>query len=146
MPDRAIVPRRVRGGASRAKGTGEEALDRLTRSVEAAQDALKDLRKELSRGTREILKDLDTTLKDARRNLRSVSSTVSNDLQQVQRALTTAKPASTRATRSRPSTTAASARRKRTTTAGEAQAVPPSRHWCRSFLIRGAAASPDLLA
>jgi hypothetical protein len=41
MPDRAIVPRRVRGGASRAKGTGEEALDRLTRSVEAAQDALK---------------------------------------------------------------------------------------------------------
>ena len=77
MPDRAIVPGRVRGGASRAKGTGEDALDRLTRSVEAAQEALKDLRKEVSRGTREVLKDLDTTLKDARRNLRSVSKTVS---------------------------------------------------------------------
>ena len=67
MPDRASMTGRVRSGASRARGAGDEALDRLTRSVEAAQDALKDLRKEVSRGTRDVLKDLDTTLKDARR-------------------------------------------------------------------------------
>lgn len=115
MPDRASMTGRVRSGASRAKGAGEEALDRLTRSVEAAQDALKDLRKEVSRGTRDVLKDLETTLKDARQNLRSVSRTVSKDLQQVQQALTTGKSAPTRPARPRPSVTAASSRRRGTT-------------------------------
>ena len=50
MPERATVTRRVRGGASRAQGAGQAAMDRLTQSVEAAQEALKDLSKELTRG------------------------------------------------------------------------------------------------
>ena len=63
MPERATVTRRVRGGASRAQGAGQAAMDRLTQSVEAAQEALKDLSKELNKGTRDVLKDLDTTLR-----------------------------------------------------------------------------------
>lgn len=63
MPERATVTRRVRGGASRAQSAGQAAMDRLTQSVEAAQEALKDLSKELNKGTRDVLKDLDTTLR-----------------------------------------------------------------------------------
>ena len=44
-------------------------MDRLTQSVEAAQEALKDLSKELNKGTRDVLKDLDTTLRDAQEEL-----------------------------------------------------------------------------
>jgi chromosome segregation ATPase len=84
---------RVRGGASRARGAGEASLERLTQSVEAAQTALKDLRNELGKGSRDVLGDLDMTLKDARKNLRSVSRTVSKDLEEIQKALTAGKPA-----------------------------------------------------
>src|SRR4051812_9234087 len=91
MPERTTVTRSVRGGASRARDGGQAALDRLTQSVEAAQAALKDLRKELSKGTRDVLEDLDTTLKDARKNVRSVSRTVTKDLEQIQHALATGK-------------------------------------------------------
>jgi hypothetical protein len=38
----------------------------LSDSIEAAEAALKDLRSEMSRGSRELLKDLDKTLRDAR--------------------------------------------------------------------------------
>lgn len=99
MAERATVTRRVRGGTARAKGTGQAALDRLTRSVEAAQEALKDLRSELGRGSRDVLRDLDTTLRDARKNLRSISKTVTKDLDNIQHALITGKPAPSRAAR-----------------------------------------------
>jgi chromosome segregation ATPase len=115
MPARATVTKRVRGGASRARGAGEASLERLTQSVEAAQGALKDLRKELSKGTRDVLGDLDVTLRDARKNLRSVSRTVSKDLDEIQHALTAGKPARARTARKtktgKPATT-----RTRTTT------------------------------
>jgi hypothetical protein len=93
MPARATVTKRVRGGASRARGAGEASFERLTQSVEAAEAALKDLRKELSKGTREVLEDIDKTLRDARKNLRSVSRTVSKDLEEIQHTLTAGKPA-----------------------------------------------------
>jgi hypothetical protein len=99
MPARATVTKRVRGGASRARGAGEASFERLTQSVEAAQVALKDLRKELSKGTRDVLGDLDVTLKDARKHLRSVSRTVSKDLDEIQHALTAGKPARARTAR-----------------------------------------------
>lgn len=110
MPARTTVTTRVRGSASRARGAGEASLERLTHSVEAAQTALKDLRKELSKGSRDVLGDLDMTLKDARKNLRSVSRTVSKDLEEIQQALTAGKPARrTKATSARKRTSTAKA-------------------------------------
>jgi hypothetical protein len=85
------------------------ALSRLEKSIDAAQAALKDLRTELGRGRRDLVKDLDKTLTDARKNLRSLSSTVAKDIEKLQKAATTRKP--TPARRRRPS-----ARKKTTTT------------------------------
>jgi hypothetical protein len=117
MPQRSTATRAVRGGASRARDTGQAAFDRLTQSLEAAQVALSDLRKELSKGTRDVLDDLDTTLKDARKNARSVRRTVTKDLEQIQRTLTTGKPAEPRAARPRKTTAEPTTARKRTTAA-----------------------------
>lgn len=97
MLEKPNVSGRVRGGASRATGAGQVAFDRLTQSVEAAQAALKDLRNELSKGTRDTLRDLDTTLRHARKNLRSMSETVTADLEKIQQALTASKPPKARA-------------------------------------------------
>jgi hypothetical protein len=112
----------VRGGASRARDAGQGAFDRLTQSLEAAQAALGDLRKELSKGTRNVLDDLDTTLKDARKNARSVRRTVTKDLEQIQHALTTGKPAEPRAARSRKTAAKPAPARKRTSAATAAPA------------------------
>jgi chromosome segregation ATPase len=117
MPQRTTATRAVRGGASRGRDAGQTAFDRLTQSLEAAQAALMDLRKELSKGTRDVLDDLDTTLKDARKNARSVRRTVTKDLEQIQHALTTGKPAEPRAARARKTTAKPTTARKRTTAA-----------------------------
>jgi hypothetical protein len=98
MPARPTVTTRVRGGASRARGAGEASLERLTCSVDAAQAALKDLRKELSKGTRDVLGDLDHE---------AVAAGTA-------RKTTTGKPATTR---TRTTTAKATSARKRTTTA-----------------------------
>jgi hypothetical protein len=76
------------GTRKAGSGGGHKALERLNDSVDAAQAALKDLRSEMSRGSREVLKDVETTLRDARKNLRSVSRRVSKDLEEVQHAVT----------------------------------------------------------
>ena len=72
------------------------ALNRLEKSIDAAQTALKDLRSELGRGGRDFVKDLDKTLTDARKNLRNLSKTVAKDLGQIQKAATPRKPAASR--------------------------------------------------
>jgi hypothetical protein len=112
MPQTTSASRRVRGGTSRARSAGQGALDRLTQSVDAAQVALKDLRKELSRGSRDMLSDLDTTLKHARKDLRHASKTVAKDLGQIEQALVTGKPAPRRAAPARTRTARASAAKK----------------------------------
>ena len=66
--------------------SGGGALDRLGGSLDAAQDALKDLRRELSKGGRDVLKDLDVLLRDARKNLRGARRTLIKDLDEVQKA------------------------------------------------------------
>jgi ABC-type transporter Mla subunit MlaD len=66
---------------------GDKALERVNASLDAAQAALGDLRSEMSRGSRELLKDVETTLRDARKNLRRVSRHVSKDLEEVQHAV-----------------------------------------------------------
>jgi hypothetical protein len=122
MPRRATVSGGVRGGASRARDAGQGAFDRLTQSLDAAQAALNDLRKELSKGTRDVLQDLDTTLKDARKSARRVSRTVTKDLEQIQHALATGKPAEPRAARARRTAARPTTGRKTTTAAKAAPA------------------------
>lgn len=70
-----------------ARGRGDKALERVNDSIDAAQAALTDLRSEMSRGSRELLKDVETTLRDARKHLRNVSRHVSKDLEEVQHAV-----------------------------------------------------------
>jgi hypothetical protein len=73
---------------SRTTTRGPRALDRLDKSIDAAEGALKDLRSELGRGGRDLVKDFDRTLRDSRKNLRSLSRTVAKDLGKLQRATT----------------------------------------------------------
>jgi len=75
-------------GSTTRDGTksGGAALDRLGGSLDAAQEALKDLRRELSKGGRDLLKDLDVLLRDARKNLRGTQRTLVKDLDAVQKA------------------------------------------------------------
>lgn len=80
----------TRRSSTRKAGTGtrgNKALERVNDSIAAAQAALTDLRSEMSRGSRELLKDVETTLRDARKHLRNVSSHVSKDLEEVQHAV-----------------------------------------------------------
>jgi ABC-type transporter Mla subunit MlaD len=63
-------------------------VDRVDDAIAAAQDALKDLRGDLSRGRKVLVKDLDKTLKDARSSLRRVRGTLVEDLDDVGRKLT----------------------------------------------------------
>lgn len=87
-------------------------MERLNASVEAAQAALKELRGELGRGSRELLQDVDVTLRDARKNLRRVSRQLVKDLEQVQQAAAGKRASGqpTKATRSNPSATTAAKR------------------------------------
>jgi hypothetical protein len=106
---------RRRSGA--ARGT-PNALGRLSDSIEAAQAALKDLRSEMSRGSRDLVKDVDATLRDARTNLRRTSRRIAKDLDEVRQAaggkrtIGARKPGATRgATRRRPAGSRAGAKK-----------------------------------
>ena len=97
-------------GKTGTRGSGDKALERLHDSIDAAESALKDLRSEMSRGSRELLKDFETTLRDARKNLRRVSRHVTKDLEEVQQAVSgKRKPA-----KRRTGTASGSSTRKRT--------------------------------
>jgi hypothetical protein len=65
---------------------GNPSLDRLSGSIDAAQDALKDLRSELSKGGRDALKDIDVLLRDVRKNLRRTQRTLIKDLEEMKKA------------------------------------------------------------
>ena len=76
------------GGATRkTRSAGEKSLERVQDSIEAAQAALKDLRSEMNRSSRVLLTDVETTLRDARKQLRSVNRAVVKDLHEVQQAM-----------------------------------------------------------
>jgi hypothetical protein len=77
---------------TRTRGSGDKALQRLHDSVDAAEGALKDLRKEMSRGSRELLTDVERTLRDARKNVGRVSKRVAKDLEGVQKATAGKRP------------------------------------------------------
>jgi hypothetical protein len=92
------MPQAKRSSSS-ATARPPRALNRLEKSIDAAQAALKDLRTELGRGGRDLVKDLERTLTDARKNLRSLSGTVAKDLDKLQKAATTRRPAPARGRR-----------------------------------------------
>ena len=93
---RTTAPKRSGSSTRRAstakRGKGHTALDRLTKSVDAAQDALKDLRGQMSKGSSSILKDVDQQLKDARKGLRGASKSVLKDLEGLQSKVASAAP------------------------------------------------------
>jgi hypothetical protein len=89
----------------RAKQAGNAALDRLRASIDAAETALKDLQGEVSRDSRDLLKDVGATLKTARRNLTRSRLRIVKDLEHIEQALVkgkaAARPAPKRATSAR---------------------------------------------
>ena len=93
---RTTAPKRsgstTRRASTAKRGKGQTALDRLTKSVDAAQDALKDLRGEMGKGSSSVLKDVDKQLKDARKSLRSSSKSVLKDLEGLQQKVASAVP------------------------------------------------------
>jgi ABC-type transporter Mla subunit MlaD len=98
----------TRRPATRQRGAGSggpDALGRLNDSIEAAQAALKDLRSEMSRGSRELLKDVDKTLRDARKNLRRTSRRIAKELEEVQQAARGKRTSTARSASSRRRTT-----------------------------------------
>jgi ABC-type transporter Mla subunit MlaD len=97
-----------RAGAARRR---PDALGRLNDSMEATQAALKDLRSEMSRGSRDLLKDVDKTLRDARKNLRRTSRRIAKDLDEVQQAARGKRATSARGKRASTARKASSGRR-----------------------------------
>jgi hypothetical protein len=71
----------------RAKKAGNSALDRLQTSIDAAETALKDLRREVGRESQERLKDVSTTLTATRRNLTRSRNRIMKDLEQFEHRL-----------------------------------------------------------
>jgi hypothetical protein len=104
----------TKGSAQRGETKSDgAALDRLGDSLDAAQEALKDLRRELSRGGRDVIKDLDALLRDARKNLRGARRTLVKDLEEVHKAAAGKRGAAAKRTPAR----APTAKRSGTTTA-----------------------------
>jgi ribonuclease E len=85
---------------------GPRSLGRLEKAVDAAQGHLKDLRKELGRSGRDIVKDLDKALSDSRKNLRSLTQTVAKDVSNLQKAATSGRKTTARKTTTRKRTAA----------------------------------------
>jgi hypothetical protein len=114
----------TKGSAQRSDTkSGGAALDRLGESLDAAQQAVKDLRRELSKGGRDVLKDVETLLRDARKNLRGAQRTLIKDLEEVQKAATGKRRAPAKRSTARPTTA----------TKGRAAAAPkPARQPTRS--------------
>ena len=106
-----------RGGTK----SGGAPLDRLGDSLDAAQQALKDLRRELSKGGRDVLKDLEALLRDARKNLRGTQRTLVKDLEEMQRAAA-GKRRTARGAPAKRTTRSATTKRTTTTKGGGASA------------------------
>jgi hypothetical protein len=112
---------------------GNKALDKLGGSIDAAQQALKDLRGELSKGGRDAVKDLDVLLRDARKNLRGAQRTLLKDLEEVKAAATkrptartTSRMPAKRTTATKASKTASSGSARKTTARKTTAARPRS--------------------
>ena len=85
---------------------GTSALDGLEVSLDQAQKALTELRRDLSTGGRRLVKDVDTAIKAARRDLRRSRKAIQSDLGDLGQALTprraTRKPAASASAAAKP--------------------------------------------
>src|SRR3954470_10258749 len=85
--------RSTKSAASRARTSGSAASQktwtRLTKSIDTAEDSLKELRKELGRGGKEVLKDLEKALKDSRKSAGNAQKTASKQAEKLARVVTT---------------------------------------------------------
>jgi len=105
--------------ASRARAASKEpvALKRLNSSLDAAQEALADLRKDtgrdVSQGARDLYKDLRTFISSARRDSSKLGKALARDLEQAEKRLasgTSGTRAPTRTASRRPKTQTSSRR------------------------------------
>ena len=96
------------------------ALERLNRSLDAAQEALAELRKDTGRdvgqGARDLYKDLRTFVSSARRDSGKLAKALQRDFEQAQKRLAGAPPARAR--------TAATASRQRKPRTGTRRGTP----------------------
>jgi hypothetical protein len=86
----------------------------LERSIDSAQGALKDLRKEAGTGSRATLRELDTALKDARKSLRTVGRTMAKEVESIGSTVTRRGSRTSRTSKPRASKSRASRSRTRT--------------------------------
>jgi hypothetical protein len=110
-----------------AAKAGDATLNRLNSSLDAAYDALTELRKNLGRGGREVVKDVHQRITDVRKDARKLNKSLRSELQ---KSIAGARPSPTRTTtsagRKAPAGRRATAARKpassRRTTAGRSTA------------------------
>ena len=82
----------------------DDGLKRLTHTLDEIQSALGALRKDVGAGSRDLLKDLETLLKSARRDTSKLRTTVRTDLEQLAKAVIRTPAPTTPARKRRPTT------------------------------------------
>lgn len=82
----AKKPAGTRKTAKTPRRAADDPLERVERSIDAAEAALKDLRVGTEKGTRDLMRDLEQTLKHARANAQRVGTAISKDVQKAMRA------------------------------------------------------------
>jgi len=92
QPKRSTASKRKAPAKRAAARSGTDPLDRLKGSLDGAEAALKDLRSGASKGTRELVRDLEKTVKHLRSNARQVGRAVSKDLAAARREATKPRP------------------------------------------------------
>jgi hypothetical protein len=73
---------------------GKAALDGLEISLDEAQKAITELRRDLSTGRRQLVKDVEAAIKSARRDLNKTRKAIQGDLSELGEALTPRRTAS----------------------------------------------------
>jgi hypothetical protein len=117
-----------RGGktARKRQATGEPAaVTRLNKSLDAAQDALAALRndvsKDVSTGARDLYKDLQKFVKDARRDSGRLGKALQRDIEKAQKRMAPAPKAKSSSRAGAPRKAAARSTAKRTTSRSRAK-------------------------
>jgi len=100
---KAVRKKATPARTSSRKSTAAASLDRLNASLEAAQKALADLGGTLGRGGRDLLKDVQKLVRDARRDTARLNKTLLADLGQLQKTVT-GRGARSRASQKSPTT------------------------------------------
>jgi len=139
MASRAGATSRRVASAAKTQGRkvlGPKAVSRLEKSLDAADVALKDLRKELGRGGRDTIKDFEKTLSDSRKNLRSLARTLSRDAEKLQKAATKGQAPKTTARRQSSSSRSRSTSASRGSGSGSGSRSTAARSGSRSTASR----------